>query len=171
MCKFKVGDRVKCIDSKGNGTIIYGAEYIISGFVEITGSQYVTLKGKEKAYDYFFPERFELIATNVAEERVVSFKNGDVVEFLATTEWRKGTYIGPHPHIEESHVVISEKGNFYRISNKDIRKPKVKRAGYVGVYQERRQRPIVGMFFFDTEEEALKEYAKADYIAKMEWEE
>lgn len=64
-----------------------------------------------------------------------AFNNGDTVEYFnhAANEWRNGVYVGKHPNANR-HFLISVDGHGIDRADADVRKPRVKKEGYINLY-------------------------------------
>ena len=74
MAKFKIGDKVRCVDDTHCEKIIeYGAVYVVS-YADIYG---VDLEGFQQGAGYFLPSRFELVeeATVVTKPPTFDLRN------------------------------------------------------------------------------------------------
>lgn len=102
------------------------------------------------------------------------FKHGDVIEYNIGNQWHKGIYVAPNPLEKGFHIHLTASGFVSDRREAAIRKPKVKKEGYLGIMQgqlgKRWQTSV-----YDTEAE-LKEVVKRlestlIAVAKVEWEE
>lgn len=79
MAKFKVGDRVRCVDSEGTTCVVFGGEYE----VEVCGSKFVNLIGVRGG---MYTSRFELIPPTITIEpgKHYRLRNGKVTGRVST---------------------------------------------------------------------------------------
>lgn len=93
------------------------------------------------------------------------FKNGDQIEYEnGPNEWVRGTYIGHYPIGEGRHVICNTGGVL--MHGKEIRKPKVKKEGWVSIYPS-----LAAGNIFETQKLALANRGQmAVATIKIEWE-
>jgi len=86
------------------------------------------------------------------------FKNGDVVEYAmpdlamrTVDKWAKAEYVGVNPHDRSYHVLQNAGGVFITRLLSQIRKPKVKREGWINLWKTGGISHRCGGDIFDTE--------------------
>lgn len=95
------------------------------------------------------------------------FKHGDEIEYEISGQWRKGTYVAPHPISVNCHVYIAQQGHTDERPVERIRKPKQKREGWVNVYNS----GVCGSIYATEEGARASSGINCIAIARIEWEE
>ena len=95
------------------------------------------------------------------------FKNGDIIEYAipdlamrTVNKWDKAEYVGVSPHDRSYHVLQNAGGVFITRLLSQIRKPKVKRYGWMNVWTVHERAAVHGAvahatYIYATKEEAL----------------
>lgn len=108
------------------------------------------------------------------------FKHGDEIEYEISGQWRKGTYVAPHPISVNCHVYIAQQGHTDERPVERIRKPKQKKEGWMNVWPRsagaRGIHIAAATLIYATKEEALSANhpnRQKEVLAtvKVEWEE
>lgn len=98
------------------------------------------------------------------------FKNGDVVEYeIEGKKWLKGRYIGPVPQDALVHVITTASNVITSRLIAQLRKPKVKHVGWIGVVRSARDGNWNSSHLIYQSEATAK--ANWTLVARVEWEE